>query len=87
MRKDTVDISDLILILLEHMQYTAAYLKHGELYIGWIEEVPGVNTQGKTLKELKDNLKEALSLVLKVSKSILAKERPRGKVVRERIRI
>lgn len=48
------------------MQYTAAYLKRGEWYIGWIEEVPGVNTQGKNLKELKSNLKEALSLVLKI---------------------
>ena len=57
------------------MQYTAAYLKHGERYVGWIEEVPGVNTQGRTLKELKSNLKEALVLVLKVSKFILAKER------------
>ena len=69
------------------MQYTAAYLKHGKWYIGWIEEVPGVNTQGRTLKELKSNLRGALSLVLKVSKSILAKERPRGKVIRERIRL
>lgn len=69
------------------MQYTAAYLKHGERYVGWIEEVPGVNTQGETLKELRSNLKEALSLVLKVSKTMFAKERPRGKIVRERIRL
>lgn len=58
----------------------------GKWYVGCIE-VPGVNTQGRTLKELKNNLKEALVLVLKVGRSILAKERPRGKVVRERIRL
>ena len=29
-------------------EYTAAIQKDGKLWIGWIEEVPGVNTQGKT---------------------------------------
>lgn len=49
-------------------QFTAIYKKQGSWYLGWIEEVPGVNTQGKTLKETKDNLKEALSLILETNK-------------------
>ncbi len=49
------------------MQFTAAYQKQGKWYLGWIEEIPGVNTQGKTMKEAKSNLKEALSLVLEVN--------------------
>jgi len=32
-------------------QFTAIYKKSGKWYLGWIEEIPGVNTQGKTLKE------------------------------------
>ncbi|MBI2446848.1 MAG: type II toxin-antitoxin system HicB family antitoxin [Parcubacteria group bacterium] len=44
-------------------QFTAIYKKQGKWYLGWVEEVPGVNTQGKTLKEAKENLKEALSLI------------------------
>ena len=44
--------------------FTAVYQKHGKWHLGWIEEIPGVNTQGKTLKEVKENLKEALELIL-----------------------
>ena len=46
------------------MQCTAVYQKQGDWYLGWVEEIPGVNTQGKTLKEVKENLKEALEMVL-----------------------
>ena len=69
------------------MQCTAVYQKHGNWYLGWVEEIPGVNTQGKTLKEVKANLKEALELVLEVNKDMIEKERPRGKVVRQRMTV
>jgi len=45
-------------------QYTAVIKKDGDWWIGWIEEIPGVNCQEKTkvelLKSLKITLKEAL---------------------------
>ncbi len=69
------------------MQCTAVYQKHGDWYLGWVEEVPGVNTQGKTLKETKDNLKEALEMVLEVNKMLVEKDRPRGKVIRQRLTV
>jgi predicted RNase H-like HicB family nuclease len=53
------------------MQYTAVIQKSAGWYLGWIEEVPGVNTQGKTLKEVKDNLKEALVMVLEANRELL----------------
>ena len=46
-------------------KFTAVYKKSGKWYSGWVEEIPGVNTQGKTLSEAKQNLKEALLLILK----------------------
>ena len=49
-------------------QFTAVYKKEGRWYSGWIEEIPGVNTQGRTPKELKENLKEALLLILETNK-------------------
>lgn len=58
----------------------------GKGYIAWIEEIPGVNTQGKTKREARQNLQEALSLILEVNKE-LAEERVRGSVVREPLRI
>jgi len=42
--------------------------------VAWIEEIPGVNTQGKTLKEAKENLKEALLLVLETNRNMFSKE-------------
>ncbi|MDP2864067.1 MAG: type II toxin-antitoxin system HicB family antitoxin [bacterium] len=63
-------------------QFTAIYKKHGKWYLGWVEEIPGVNTQGKTLKEAKENLKEALLLILGVNR-ILSRKEISGKVIRE----
>ncbi len=47
-------------------KFTANFKKVGRQYAGWVEEVPGVNTQGKTLAETRENLKEALFLVLEI---------------------
>ncbi|OGY98570.1 MAG: hypothetical protein A3A43_03070 [Candidatus Liptonbacteria bacterium RIFCSPLOWO2_01_FULL_56_20] len=49
-------------------QFTAVYKKSGKWYLGWVEEIPGVNTQGRTLREAKANLKEALQLVIQTSR-------------------
>lgn len=64
-------------------QFTAIYKKSGKWYLGWIEEIPGVNTQGKTLQEVRENLKEALLLILETNKLLNKKELPKGKVIRE----
>ncbi len=41
-------------------------------YIGFAEELPGPNTQGKTLKEARANLREAIRLVVEANR-VLAK--------------
>ncbi len=64
-------------------KFTAIYKKSGKWYLGWIEEISGVNTQGKTLKEAKENLKEALLLVLETNKMISQKETSKEKVIKE----
>jgi len=66
-------------------QFTAIYKKQGKWYLGWVEEIPGANTQGKTLKETKENLKEALSLILKTNR-ILSKS-GKSQVIRELITV
>jgi len=68
-------------------QYTAIYKKSGKWYLGWIEEIPGVNTQGKTLKEVKESLKEALLLILETNRILNKKEIAKGKVIREPLSI
>jgi len=65
-------------------QFTAIYKKSRKWYLGWVEEIPGVNTQGKTLKEVKENLKEALLLILETNRILNKKEISRGgKIIRE----
>ncbi|MFX0100217.1 MAG: type II toxin-antitoxin system HicB family antitoxin [Candidatus Hodarchaeota archaeon] len=44
--------------------FTAIYQKVPEGYIGYVQEIPGVNSQGDTLEEVRENLKEALELIL-----------------------
>jgi predicted RNase H-like HicB family nuclease len=53
-------------------EFTAVYQKHGKWVIAWIEEVPGANTQGRTMKEAKENLVEALTLVLEENRKLSA---------------
>lgn len=68
-------------------QFTAIYKKSGKWYLGWIEEIPGVNTQGKTLKEVKENLKEALLLILETNRIINKRELSKGKIIKEPLSI
>jgi predicted RNase H-like HicB family nuclease len=48
--------------------YTAVVQRHGEWWIGWVEEVPGVNSQGSTREELLDNLRDALDEALEMNR-------------------
>ena len=49
--------------------YTAVVQQHGDWWIGWVEEVPGVNSQGQTRDELLDNLRDALEEALEMNRA------------------
>ena len=68
------------------MKLTAVYLKAPEGYIGFVEELPGANTQGKTLQEARDNIIEAIEMTLEANR-ILAQEslEDTQDVIRERL--
>lgn len=59
---------------------TAVYRKVPEGYFGFVEELPGANTQGTTIEEARDNLKEAVDLVLEANRA-LAQEWTRGEEI------
>src|SRR5215831_5765934 len=62
---------------------TAVFRKFPEGYAAFVEELPGANTQGKTLDEARENLQEAVAMVLQANRE-LAEESLRGtEVVRE----
>jgi predicted RNase H-like HicB family nuclease len=50
------------------MELTAVFKKVPEGYIAWVEELPGANTQGKTLEEARENLQEAVRLVFEANR-------------------
>jgi predicted RNase H-like HicB family nuclease len=52
-------------------------------YIAFIEELPGVNTQGETLEESKANLLEALALVMESQRELSEKEQGNRKFIKE----
>ena len=49
--------------------YTAAIRRDGRWWIGWVEELPGVNSQGRTRTELLENLRSALSEMLEMNRA------------------
>ncbi len=51
------------------MNLTAVYVQDGPWIVGWIEEVPGAMSQGATLEEARENLRDALALLLETLRS------------------
>ncbi len=49
-------------------QFTAVFKRTKDWFIAWIEEIPGVNTQGKSLEEARENLQDALLLILETNR-------------------
>jgi predicted RNase H-like HicB family nuclease len=49
--------------------YTAVVRQDGEWWIGWVEEISGVNSQGRTREELLDNLRDALDEALEMNRA------------------
>ena len=54
--------------------FTATYEKIEDCYIGYIEELPGVNSQGISLEEVRANLSEALEMVLLANNDLIEKK-------------
>lgn len=68
-----------------NFKLTKVFQKVPEGYIGFVEELPGANTQGGTLEEARANLEEAIELVFEANRT-LAEEQIRGRdVIRESV--
>jgi len=68
-------------------KFTAIIEKEEGFYIGYIEEIPGVNTQGKTLEEVRANLRDALELILQTKKELIEKELAGKDFIRETLSV
>ena len=54
-------------LLYINSKLNAVYQKVPEGYIGFVKELPGANTQGKTLEEARANLQEAIEMTLEAN--------------------
>jgi predicted RNase H-like HicB family nuclease len=66
-------------------KFTAVFEQEGEWWIGYVEELPGANTQGATLPEARENLKEAIQLVLEANRELTRREVEGKTLIREDI--
>ncbi|MYA32135.1 MAG: type II toxin-antitoxin system HicB family antitoxin [Gemmatimonadales bacterium] len=69
------------------LQCTAVFRRVPEGYIAFIEEFPGANTQGATLKEARSNLREAVALVIEANREMAREDAGGSKVIREPITV
>lgn len=65
------------------LKLTAVYQKVPEGYIAFVEELPGANTQGATLEETRENLKEAVELVFEANRILAEEELQERDFIRE----
>ena len=65
------------------IKLTAVFQKVPEGYIGYFEELPGANTQGETLEEARENLNEAVQLVLEANRELAEASINGSDVIRE----
>ncbi len=69
------------------LQFTAVYEKVPEGYIGFVEELPGANTQAPTLEEARTSLDEAVRLVLEANRALAEETLGNKAVIREPLKI
>ena len=65
------------------MELNAVYMKVPQGYIAFVEQLPGANTQGDTLEEARENLREAVALVLDANRELSAEVIAGSDVIRE----
>jgi predicted RNase H-like HicB family nuclease len=68
-------------------EFTAVFRRVPEGYIGFVEELPGANTQGATLDEARENLREAVQLVLEANRVLADEELGDSEMIREPLKI
>ncbi len=69
------------------LQLTAVFKKVPDGYLGFVEELPGANTQGATLQEARENLQEAITLVLEANRQLILEAAGGDDLIRESIKV
>jgi predicted RNase H-like HicB family nuclease len=67
--------------------FTGVFERIGDWYVGYAEELPGANAQGRTLDEARASLREAIELILQVNRDLARQEHSGRDVIREGITV
>ena len=59
----------------------------GGAYVAYTEELPGAITEGDSLEEARENLKDAIEILLEANRELAVTARKGAKVTREKIKI
>lgn len=70
-----------------NLELTAVFQEVPEGYLGFVQELPGANTQGRTLNEARKNLWEAVELVLEANRAQVEQDLVGSNVIREPLRL
>jgi len=65
--------------------FTAIFERDGDGWIAYVEELPGANTQGDTLDEARENLKDAVAMILQANRELAEREIKGKDVIREEL--
>lgn len=66
-------------------KYTAVFERDGNWWMGYVEELPGANTQGVTIEEARENLKEAVQLIIEANRELVRRSVMNRPVIREEL--
>ena len=69
------------------IRLTATFFKDGDWWVASVPEIPGVNTQGATLEEARENLLDALTLILESNRELAERELAGRDVIREELNV
>jgi predicted RNase H-like HicB family nuclease len=69
------------------VELTAVFRRVPEGYIAFVEELPGANTQGATLEEARENLREAVQLILEANRALAEEELEGVEAIRESLTV
>lgn len=69
------------------LELTAVFRPSPQGFVAYVEELPGANTQGATLDEARENLREAVALVVEANRALAEEELGGADVIREPLRL
>lgn len=69
------------------VSFTAVYLRSRHGYVGFVEELPGVNSQGQTIDEARANLRRQAAVIFAEERSLSQEMIGNREVVREQFRV